>query len=183
MLLITLVLITFLFVSSVSAEEIICDISDELSSVDDSIVLKEDQSVNSSEVLNSPDDGSFTALQNKVSSGSIVELENDYEYKDSDSSLKDGIKITQSVTINGNGYTIDAKGMARVFNITGNNVVLNNVIIKNAQINDTIDFTNSVYYNLADMALPVLDLLLTAYYKHYLKKVSQDILIFEAFSD
>jgi len=37
------------------------------------------------------------------------------------------MNITSPITINGNGYSISALGYSRIFNITGNDVVLNNV--------------------------------------------------------
>ena len=64
------------------------------------------------------DNGSFTALQNKIknaSSGSTINLENDYAY-DEGFSVR-GIEINIQLTINGNGHTIDGKNAARIFKI------------------------------------------------------------------
>ena len=146
-LLITLVLIACLFVSSVCAEEVNSTVSGNLTSVDDSIVLKEDQLSNSSEVLNAEDDGSFTALNDKItnSEGNIVNLENNYTYDSTkDENFINGININRDgLTINGNGHTIDASGMARVFNILASDVTLNNITIKNANINSNIVYNNT----------------------------------------
>ena len=64
------------------------------------------------------DNGTFTALQNKIknaSSGSTINLENDYAY-DEGFSVR-GIEINIQLTINGNGHTIDGKNAARIFKI------------------------------------------------------------------
>ena len=147
MLLITLVLITCLLVSSVSAEEINTDVSGNLTSVDSSVdVLKEDIS-NNSDILSSG--SSFADLNNEIKNaadGGSISLNQNYTYdSSSDSKFVNGIVINKKLTINGNGHTIDAGNSARVFNITASGVVLNDVIIKNAQINNTIDYSNSVY--------------------------------------
>ena len=125
------------------------DVNTNLTSVDDSVnVLNEDQSVNSSEVLTAAE--SFTALNTKISSasaGSTVDLTNNYTYTGSDSSYINGIKVTNSITIDGHGYTIDASNMARVFNISADGVTLNNIIIKNAKINDNINIGSDSQVN------------------------------------
>lgn len=47
--------------------------------------------------------------------------------------IKNSIKITQDdLTIDGNGHTIDAQNNSQIFNITGNNITLKNIIFKNA---------------------------------------------------
>lgn len=66
---------------------------------------------------------SFTALNkriiNEYNASSPFQLHEDYEYVDElDSNLKSGIPINKVVKIQANGHTIDAKHMARIFNIT-----------------------------------------------------------------
>ena len=84
--------------------------------------------------LATPDDGTFTSLQNKIDGageGSVISLENDYTYNAGFRSTE-GIKITKSLTINGNGHTIDGASKSRLFQITGaQNIVLNNITFKN----------------------------------------------------
>lgn len=90
--------------------------------------LKEtlEMSNNISEI--STDDGSFTALQNKINSAesdSTISLDNDYAYNSGFSA--DGISITKSITINGNGHTINGLGKSRIFNVGQINLTLNNI--------------------------------------------------------
>ena len=80
------------------------------------------------EELSAKDDGTFTALQEKINNapaGSTITLENDYKYNaDFD---KNGILIDKKLSINGNGYTIDGSNRARIFNGYGQGIVLNNI--------------------------------------------------------
>ena len=83
------------------------------------------------EIIGDGETGSFTDLQadliNNQHDG-VVDLARNYKYdssKDS-SSLKDGISIT-GLTINGNGCTIDGSHLARMFDVQGGSVVLNNI--------------------------------------------------------
>ena len=69
------------------------------------------------EILGEPDDGSFAALNTKISGATVestVYLENDYKYSDSDSGTG-GISIEKSLTIDGQGHIIDANGKSRIF--------------------------------------------------------------------
>ena len=80
------------------------------------------------EELSAKDDGTFTALQEKINNapaGSTITLENDYKY-DADFD-KNGILIDKKLSINGNGYTIDGSNRARIFNGYGQGIVLNNI--------------------------------------------------------
>ena len=77
----------------------------------------------------SPDSGTFKELQEKIDNapeGSTIYLLNNYTYDDSFTSS--GITISKSVTIDGNGFTIDGLNKARIFNITAeDNIVLKNI--------------------------------------------------------
>lgn len=80
----------------------------------------------------STDNGTFTALQNKidaVDAGSTIKLENDYIYNTGFD--KNGITISKSLTIDGNGKTIDGNGQTRIFKIVGNNSVITNLKLIN----------------------------------------------------
>jgi uncharacterized repeat protein (TIGR01451 family) len=86
---------------------------------------------------------SFTDLQldlrNNIHDG-VVDLSRNYKYdpnKDS-SNLKDGISISD-LTINGNGHTIDGNHLARIFDVQGGSVILNNVKFINGQTPDEGD--------------------------------------------
>ena len=61
------------------------------------------------------DDISFTDLKTQISRSSSVNLYSNVVYTSGDDAR--GIMITKDVTINGNGYTMDAKNKARMFRV------------------------------------------------------------------
>ena len=61
--------------------------------------------------------------------GSTILLENNYIYDFGFST--DGISINKTLTINGNGYVIDALGQSRIFNVNSASVTLNDIVFKN----------------------------------------------------
>ncbi len=71
---------------------------------------------------------SLIDIQNMIDAadaGDIIELTGDYAYvEEFDSSIKNGIVVNKTVTIDGKGYTISGSDAARIFNV-GNNAVLN----------------------------------------------------------
>ena len=73
----------------------------------------------------------FSELQALISAnyGSILTLDNDYEFEN-DFDIN-GINITDSITIDGQGHTLDAKGKGRIFNVAAGNVILKNIIFTN----------------------------------------------------
>ena len=87
--------------------------------------------------------GSFSDLQTMIDEDVSGELNltEDYTYGSSDLA----ISINKQLTINGNSHVIDANGASSIFNITGSNVILNNLIIKN--INITSAKTNAILWN------------------------------------
>ena len=71
----------------------------------------------------------FAALNNLIygKNGTIV-LDRDYKfYEEFDSEFIGGIVINKNITIDGNGHTIDGLNLARVFNVTANNVTFKNI--------------------------------------------------------
>ena len=78
-----------------------------------------------------------------------LKLTHDYVYDEgNDINFTDGINVSKSnFLLDGNGYSIDGNGKARIFNIIGNNVTLKNLIIKNA-LNGAVSFVqpNAEYY-------------------------------------
>lgn len=94
--------------------------------------------------------GSFHDLQMLIDNSSgVINLERDYAYNDTTDrylTIHDksygglelfvesdtGIKINKSIQINGNGHSIDARNMTRIFNIIADNVVLKNITFLNA---------------------------------------------------
>jgi C1A family cysteine protease len=76
--------------------------------------------------------GSFSELQtqiNNIEEGGVLNLSKDYQYADGST---EGVRISKPITINGNGYVLDAKGQSRIFNITSDNVTLKNITFVNA---------------------------------------------------
>lgn len=92
-----------------------------------------DENQDSSTNILSASPGNFTELSQQIMDAEdTLELDKDYVYDSSDN-LTAGIKINKTITINGNGHTIDASNLARIFSITGNNVILNNISFINAK--------------------------------------------------
>ena len=74
--------------------------------------------------------GDFTTLQNLIDNAenNYIVLDIDYLYDDKDSAYTEGIQITKNnLVIDGNAHTIDGQGIARIFNIAGDNVTLMNI--------------------------------------------------------
>ncbi|MDO5819277.1 MAG: peptidoglycan-binding protein [Methanobrevibacter sp.] len=91
-----------------------------------------------------PEDSSFSALSRiiKDNNGNEITLNKTYTYNPTyDYDLKDGIIIDHAVTINGNNHTINGLHEARIFNITGPDVTINNITFINGYVKkiDTID--------------------------------------------
>ena len=82
-------------------------------------------------------EGNFTALQEDINSSTdSIDINQDYSYDNSsDYELNSGILINKSdFTINGNGHSIDGSNQARIFNITGNNITISNIIFINGNM-------------------------------------------------
>ena len=63
-----------------------------------------------------------------------IVLDRDYTYNSTfDYNLNNGIVINRPVTIIGNGHTLNASGLARIFNIQADNVVIENITFTNAE--------------------------------------------------
>ena len=74
--------------------------------------------------------GNFTSLDNLIddSSESTIYLEGNYTYDDGDLGLSEGITIDKSITIDGQGHTLNALNEISIFNIGANNhVILKNI--------------------------------------------------------
>lgn len=95
-------------VSSDNANQVIeeTNMDDTLASGGDELIAQTDND----EILSEKDDGTFTALQNKIDNaaeGSTITLENDYIYNKGFGTK--GINISKSLTINGNGHLLMEK--------------------------------------------------------------------------
>ena len=84
-------------------------------------------------VLGAQDAGTLANLRTKINnapSDSEIFLENDYNFGSYSSGA--GISISKNLVIDGQGNTIDANNMGRIFSISGYNVTLKNINFKNA---------------------------------------------------
>ena len=71
--------------------------------------------------------GKLADLNNLVKNGGNITLSQDYTYQ-SETSYKTGVKISIAGTIiNGNGFTLNGASTARIFEVTADNVIINNV--------------------------------------------------------
>ncbi|AGN16492.1 Ig-like domain-containing protein [Methanobrevibacter sp. AbM4] len=69
--------------------------------------------------------GSFSDLNTLISNSSVINLDKSYKYNpDSDSNYKNGLIINKTVRINGNNYTINTNGGAKLFDIKGNGTLI-----------------------------------------------------------
>ena len=101
------------------------------------------------EVIGERNVGTFTELSNNITAhyGGTLELDRDYEY---DGALgTSGITISESITIDGKGHTIDAKGKSSVFFVTASGVTIKNLTFKNGRYADG-DGGAAVWTMLAD---------------------------------
>lgn len=85
-------------------------------------------------------DGNFTDLKiaiEKEVSNELLLQENYIFNEETDENLTNGIVISRdNFIINGNSHTINANQQSKIFNITGNNITLKNIILINAKANE-----------------------------------------------
>ena len=96
-------------------------------------------SINDSQLISeSADSGTFSDLQkiiNLAADGNTIHLSKNYV------SDNTNLRISKSLTIEGDGFTLDGLGKSKILQInTENYVVLNNIIFKNA-------FDNAIQFN------------------------------------
>ena len=103
-------------------------------------------------------DKTYNNLQEEITAEkSSYTLENDYKFNNEvDKDYSSGINITKNnFIINGNNHVIDCNNQARAFDITGKNVEINNLIIKNAfygygsaiSVNSRLTLNNVTFIN------------------------------------
>ena len=89
-----------------------------------------------SEILSEPA-GTFADLNNRIKNAdenSTITLDKNYTYTHPFDFKNNGITIAKSLTIEGNGFTIDGSALSNdVLTIVANNVVLNNITFKGSQ--------------------------------------------------
>ena len=103
--------------------------SDEINLTDD-LKATEDSD---NEILTA-DEGSFEQLNGELQGKSHYTLTRDYRYvyDDGDRFVR-GIKLENTITIDGAGHKIDGSGIARIFNVAADNVILKNITFKNGR--------------------------------------------------
>lgn len=130
-------------VTAYGNQQIIDDENEELlnSPHDDLISSSEDELISSSQedLLSASSKGTFSELQSMIYSapeGSTITLKKDYAYDKASNTT--GIIINKSLTINGNGHTLDGLSKSRIFFVmftlnpdAHNKVVLKNMVFKN----------------------------------------------------
>ena len=84
------------------------------------------------------DGRSFYDLKRTIDRGkSEIVLDRDYTYNPHlDTWFKNGIVIGKSLTINGNGHTIDAKNKLRIFDVVSDDVIISNLTLLNGYVVD-----------------------------------------------
>ena len=92
--------------------------------------------------------GEFDYLQeyiNNHSSDAIVYIDRNYTYNELDS-ITQGVVINSNMIIDGQGFTIDAKGNSRIFNINANVVKITNMTLQNGYADNggAICFANGI---------------------------------------
>ena len=125
--LVSIFLLAILTIGSVSAND---NMTEELSSIDDEVTAEIDDMNTGLTEENEADNGTFADLNQLISeSEDSVVLKHDYIFNSTrDEGYKNGIVIQKSnLVIDGAGHTIDGKGQARVFNVTGTNVIFKNI--------------------------------------------------------
>ena len=108
----------------------------------------------------------FKYLDDLVNSGkNEVKLTSDITLEDSEELVYgEGIEIkTDDLTIDGNGYQIDAKGKARIFNIENKNVTFKNITIINATPKPVSNSITSMFSSLKGGAVSAFESKLSFY--------------------
>lgn len=92
---------------------------------------------NSQNEIYTTSEASFTNLSDEIeNTGTSLDLNRDYTFNNV-TDKNTGILINKdNFILNGNGHTIDGKNQARIFNITGNNITINNLIFINGNMSD-----------------------------------------------
>ena len=115
-------------------DDAICDDSKELlETVQEDITTDDSADIletTQNDIYTASDD-SFTNLTDEINSKDVVDLTHDYKFNN-ETDDKSGIVIGKdNFVLNGNGRTIDGKNLSRIFNITANNVTINDLILIN----------------------------------------------------
>ena len=77
-------------------------------------------------------------IDTKIAAGeTVIKLNRNYTYTKGVDTITNGITIgADDIVIDGDGFTVDANFSSRIFNITGNNVLLKNILLVNGTAYD-----------------------------------------------
>ena len=97
------------------------------------------------------DKGDFESLQNilnLIPEGYMYKLTRNYTYSENDT-ITTGILVDKRIGIDGNGFTIDAKGESRIFNLAADGILLKNVnLINGKSSSGAAVYTSSNYVSI-----------------------------------
>lgn len=133
-------LITILvFVTVLSAFSTV-NATGDLNATDEALIDESDEPVleNADEDVVTSNPGSFTSLNSLINENTFkdIYLKSNYTFNiNTDYDLYDGIEINREVTIHGNGFTVDGSKISRLFQVTGSNVIFENLIFVNGNTN------------------------------------------------
>jgi len=134
-------LILLVFVSSASAAD---------SNEAQALSIDESTNIITQNDIYTMEESSFSNLTDEIeNAGTTLDLTKDYAFNNATDN-NTGILISKdNFVLNGNGHTIDAKNQSRIFNITGTNITLNNLILTggNAEKGGAIYTTGSLILN------------------------------------
>ena len=106
------------------SKEILETVQEDITTEDSSDVLETAQN----DIYTASDD-SFTNLTDEINGKDVVDLTHDYKFNN-ETDNRSGIVISKdNFVLNDNGHTIDGNNLSRIFNITANNVTLNDLIL------------------------------------------------------
>lgn len=109
----------------------ISDVSVSDVTITDEVEIVYDDSIQNNAEFTSlqSNEGNFIDLKQKIYNaidGDTILLDKNYKYLESDDMLE-GVIINKTLTIDGQGNTIDGSNLARVFNVSANNVIIKNI--------------------------------------------------------
>ncbi|WP_458405621.1 hypothetical protein [Methanobrevibacter sp.] len=134
--LIILMIFILTIVGGVYANEISDDMENSTVVGEISVVeeVDNDLKVSNDEAVLNEGEGTFSQLQSQIDAAqesATLNLTRDFTYTPGVDSGSEGIIINKNITINGNGFTINAVNQTGIFHISADNVVLNNIKFTN----------------------------------------------------
>jgi len=141
------------------------EVNDTLASSDEIQIIETSETPQ--ELLSVSDDGTFSSLQDKInnaSEGSTITLDRDYTYDEG--FRESGIIISNDLTIDGKGHTLDGKSKSRIFMILFSLEKECKVTLKNINfINGYTNYYGGAVLNFADLTVDTCTF--TNNYAHY----------------